>query len=107
MGEMPILETWSESNEAWKAATKKPDFFVVDDMWDERSRWVRVEASPKLVNTALLLELVRLLKDFRDWCVYLALVQGGLTVFANRIFYEGQLFAEARSVNDLGADVKR
>lgn len=41
MGKMPILDTYEESDTAWPAATKRPDFFVVDD--DMYGNSVRVE----------------------------------------------------------------
>jgi hypothetical protein len=102
MGEMPLLADWESSEAAWPSETSAPDFFVVDDMWNDRSRWNRVEASPWLVNTALLWDVVLMVQNFPDWCVYLALQEGGLTVFGNRILYEGTLFAGTQSIEDLG-----
>ncbi len=98
---MPILETWEESENAWKSGVRNPDFFVVSDMYNEWNRWNRVEASPSFVNGNLLTELVAMLLSWPEWCVYLALVDGGLTVFRNRILYEGSLFEGSDSISDL------
>jgi hypothetical protein len=101
MGELPILEDWESSEEAWEGGSPHPDFFVVSDMWNRWSRWNRVEASPWLIKVKLLSELVLMLETFPDWCVYLALQKGGLTVFSNRVLYEGELFAGSQSMDDL------
>jgi len=102
MGELPIFDDWETSNEAWEAGTRNPDFFVVDDMYNQYDRWNRVEASPWFVTTRLLHDLVALVQRWPGWCVYLALTKGGLTVLEDRILYEGELFADARSVDELG-----
>ena len=99
MGQMPILETYEESNDAWQAAANKPDFFVVDD--DMYGMSVRVEAACVLVKAVLLEELAMFLTQFREWCVYLALVKGGLWVFHDRILFEGNFFTDCRSLKDL------
>jgi len=101
MGEMPILDDLETSEEAWHGGTKNPDFFVVADMWNEYNRWNRVETSPWLVNISLLHELIAMVRTWPGWCVYLALVQGGVTVLGDRVLYEGDLFAGATSLKDL------
>jgi len=110
MEKMPILDTHEESNDAWEIASKRPDFFVVDD--DLYGNSVRVEADCTLIKPVLLDELLMLLAQLGDWSVYMALIEGGLWVFNDRILYEGDFFAGCCSVNDLyhrcalGADGK-
>ena len=101
MGEMPILEDWEASESAWEVAESDPDFFVVDDMWNQWSRWNRVEAAPWLVTADLLVDVTQMLSAFPEWCVYFALTEGGLTVFHDRILFEGALFSGASSIDDL------
>lgn len=107
-GKMPILDTYEESLDARGAAAvpsqavnSKPDFFVVDD--DMYGMSVRVEAVYTLARRPLLEELAMLLKPkrFQEWCMYLALIKGGLFVFHDRILFEGNLFAGCTSVEDL------
>ena len=102
-GEIPILDDWDASEKAWKGGVANPDFFVVSDMYNEYNRWNRVEASPWLVTTPLLCDLIDMVQQWPGWCVYLALEQGGLTVIADRILCDGDLFAGASSVAELGA----
>jgi len=98
-GKMPILDSYEESAKEWRGGDKKPDFFVVDD--DMYGLSVRVEASWTLIKPALLEELAMFLKQCQEWCVYLALVRGGLFIFHDRILYEGTFFAGCCSVEDL------
>ena len=100
-GEMPILETWEESEDAWKPGNQNPDFYVVSDMYNKRYRWNRVEASPWLINGDALTDLLAMLLDWPEWCIYFALVDGGLTIFRNRILYEGTVFEGCASISDL------
>ena len=62
---------------------RKPDFFVVDD--DMYGNSVRIEASCRPLKPPLLDELFMLLAPLRDWSVYLALINGGLWVFRDRV----------------------
>jgi len=78
-----------------------PISFVVADMWNRWDRWVRIEAEATLIKPPLLHDLAITLSPFQEWCVYLALVRGGLTVFGNRILFEGSLFDGCCSVDDV------
>ena len=98
-GKLPILETYEESTNEWRAANRKPEFFVVDD--DMYGNSVRVEAIAALVKPPLLDELLMLLIPLRDWSVYLALINGGLWVFRDLVLFEGSFFADCVSVADL------
>jgi hypothetical protein len=48
LGKLPILDTYEESTNERHIATRKPDFFVVED--DMYGNSVRVEANSALVN---------------------------------------------------------
>lgn len=95
-GKRPILETYSRDE--WYRRPKA-DFFVVDD--DMYGLSVRVEASWTMAKPTLLEELATSLKQCQEWCVYLALVKGGLFVFHDQILFEGAFFAGCTSVEDI------
>jgi hypothetical protein len=99
MGKMPILDSYEESQDDWQTSHPKPDFFVVDD--DMYGMSVRVEGACALAKPVLLEELAMLLQQFKEWCMYLALIKGGLWVFHDRILFEGPFFAGCCSVKDL------
>jgi hypothetical protein len=98
-GKRPIVDSDEESLNDWRFINREPDFFVVDD--DMYGMSVRVEANCHLAKPALLEELTMLLNQFEEWCVYLALVKGGLFVFHDRILFEGTFFSGCCSVEDL------
>jgi hypothetical protein len=62
---------------------------------------VRVEAECTLAKPVLLEELTMLLKQFEEWCVYLALIKGGLWIFHDRILFEGTFFSGCCFLEDL------
>lgn len=97
-GRMLIADTYEESAHE-PASACRADFFVVDD--DMYGLSVRVEASWNLAKPALLEELAMFLKQCQEWCVYLALVKGGLFIFHDRILYEGPFFDGCGSVKDI------
>jgi hypothetical protein len=73
-GHLPILDSYEESIDAWQMGDPTPDFFVVDD--DMYGLSVRVEAVCTFAKPVLFEELTMLLKQFQEWCVYLAAVKG-------------------------------
>jgi hypothetical protein len=99
MGKRPILDSEEESEADWHISNRKPDFFVVDD--DMYGMSVRVEAACALVKPVALEEFGIFLKQFEEWCVYLALIKGGVWVFHDRILFEGSFFAGCGSIKDL------
>jgi hypothetical protein len=98
-GKMPILDTYEESEENWRVIDSNSDFFAVDD--DMYGLSVRVETSWTHAKPALLEELAMFLKRCQEWCVYLALIKGGLFIFHDRILYEGTFFTGCSSVENL------
>ena len=78
-GKKPIFDTYEEAElHERQGGVAKPDFFVVDD--DMYGLSVRVEASWTLLKPALIEELAMFLKQCQEWCVYLALIKGGLFI---------------------------
>ena len=101
-GEMPIHWTFKASKRAWKSGTRNPDFFVVSDMYNQYDRWNRVEADPWRTTAETLHDVIAMVRRWPGWCVYMALIQGGLTILGDRVLYEGDLFAEAATEEELG-----
>src|SRR5437763_3618039 len=102
-GKLCIQDSEEQSTEVWSGAgtTRHTDFYVVSDIWNYWSRWIRIESGLHLINKPLLDELAMTLLPFPSWCLYLALTKGGLTVFSDRILFEGPAFAGCCSVNDI------
>lgn len=98
-GKMPIIENYDPILHNPEPGASKPEFFVVDD--DMYGLSVRIEASWTMAKPVLLEELAIFLKTCPEWCVYLALIKGGLFVFHDRILYEGTFFSGCSSVEDI------
>jgi hypothetical protein len=102
-GKLSIRDSVEQSTEVWceDGSTRHPDFYVVSDIWNYWSRWIRIESGLHLIKKPLLDELTMALLPLSGWCFYLALTKGGLTVFSNRILFEGAAFSGCSSVNDI------
>ena|SRR5271167_3808790 len=102
-GKLCIRDSVEQSTELWSGdgTARHPDFYVVSDIWNYWSRWIRIESGIHFIKKPLLEELVMTLLPVPSWCLYLALTKGGLTVFSNRILFEGSAFAGCRSINDI------
>jgi hypothetical protein len=105
-GKLHIRESVELDTEVWygtgSRSPRNPDFYVVSDIWNYWSRWVRIETTkPSLIKPPLLDELIMILLTLPGWCVYVALGEGGLTVFDNRILFEGPLFLGSCSIDDI------
>jgi hypothetical protein len=101
-GRLRINESVELDTEVWHGdAARYPDFYVVSDIWNFWSRWIRIESQLRLIKPPLLEELTMTLSPIPGWCFYLALGKGGLTVFSNRILYEGQVFIDCSSIADV------
>ena len=98
-GKMPIIENYDPIRHDPEPGTSKPEFFVVDD--DMYGLSVRIEASWTMAKPVLLEELAIFLKTCSEWCVYLALIKGGLFIFHDRILYEGPFFSGCSSVEEI------
>jgi len=101
-GKLCIPDSVERSTEVWAGnGTHNPDFYVVSDIWNYWSRWIRIECGLHLIKKPLLDELAMTLLPLPSWCLYLALKEGGLTVFSNRILFEGPAFAGCSSVTEI------
>ena len=73
-GKLCIQNSVDLSAEVWSGdGNPHPDFFVVDDIWNYWSRWIRIEGGLHLIKRPLLDELAMTLSPLPDWCLYLAL----------------------------------
>ena len=101
-GRLGIEESVELGTEVWHGdASRHPDFYVVFDIWNYWSRWIRIESELRLIRAPLLEELTMIVSPIPSWCLYLALRKGGLTVFCNRILYEGEVFIGSCSITDI------
>ena len=83
------------------ATASDPMFFVVDDWYNERDRFHRVEAEPHAIQRGLIGAVMAMLKENGGWEVYFALTEGGLLVSEDKVEFEGAGFEGCLSLGDI------
>jgi hypothetical protein len=78
-----------------------PAFYVVDDMYNDRSRLHLVEADAVDVTEMVANALAQALESNPGWGVHVAIGDAGLYVFANHIVPCGRRFWDCASVTDI------
>lgn len=78
-----------------------PDFFVVDDMWNEHDRLSLVESDPKHITADVIEALAEMASAFPRWRVVLKLGDCGLDVFGDKVIVGGRRFWDCNTVKDL------
>jgi hypothetical protein len=81
---------------AWGPIESDPTFFVVDDWYNEKDRFHRVEAEPQAIRPRLLRDVMGFLRLREGWEVYFAVVKGDLLVSGDSVEYEGAEFEGSR-----------
>ena len=101
-GKLHIQDSVELDTEVWMGeGNRHPDFYVVSDIYNFWSRWIRIEGDLRRIKPPLLEELTMTLSPIRSWCLYLAMGKGGLTVFCDRILCEGPAFVDCSSIADI------
>ena len=98
-GDCKSLSSWDEKR--GPVTSRRPDYFVVSDQYNQRDRFHRVEADPRMLKAGLLGSLISMLQNTKGWIVYIALMKGGLVVSSTSIGYEGNGFSGCESIADL------
>lgn len=78
-----------------------PDFFVVDDMWNEHDRLSLVESDPEHITVSLIESLAEMTSTFPGWRVALKLGDCGIDVFGDKVLVGGRRFWDCKTVDDL------
>jgi hypothetical protein len=80
-----------------------PDYFVVDDMYNEHDRITLVESDTRHISVALIEALVGNGEAFPGWRVQLSLGDAGLHVFGDKVVAAGRRFWDCTSVDEVAA----
>jgi hypothetical protein len=96
-----LADTEEEAPTFEKESVKNPDFFVVDDMWNEHDRLSLVESDPKYINAKVIEALAEMASGFPGWRVVLRLGDCGLVVFGDKVIAGGRRFWDCSAVEDL------
>jgi hypothetical protein len=78
-----------------------PDFFVVDDMYNEHDKLSIVESDPKFVTANLITALSDMALGFPDWWIRFSLGDSGLRISAGKLLLGGRRFWDCTSVEEV------
>jgi hypothetical protein len=90
-----------------EAVVRHPDFFVVDDMYNEHDRISLVESDPKHINAEVIVVLAEMASAFPGWRVVLKLGDCGLDVFEVKVIAGGRRFWGCDTVEELASRCAR
>jgi hypothetical protein len=102
-GEVDLSASDGEDLVFEEGVAKNPDFFVVDDMWNEHDRLSIVECDPKHVKTELIESIGQMACEFPGWRVVLRMGDCGLDVFGDKVIPGGRRFWDCGAVAELAS----
>jgi hypothetical protein len=82
---------------------RNPDFFVVDDMYNENDRLSIVECDVKFVDAELIQSMVAMASSFPGWRVVMNMGDSGLRVYGDRVLVGGRRFWGCSTIEEIGA----
>jgi hypothetical protein len=93
MGEARITEDETGPPEPWSVECHDPDFFVVDDWYNDWSFWAKVETQARNVSLAVMESLVAVLREMPvNWAIGISIPRRGyILLFADRFMVDGPL----------------
>lgn len=85
-----------------KETVEDPDFFVVEDIYNDHDRLSVVECNPVHINADLINSLSEMTRNFPGWWVSFSLGDSGLFVSSESVLLGGRRFWDCSSVRELG-----
>ncbi len=101
LGEADLSVDWDQGPSFSDAVVENPDFFIVDDMYNEHDRLSVVECQPKYIGSALIESLSIMARDFPGWRISFSLGDSGMQVSSDAIFVDGRRFWDCTSVEEI------
>lgn len=86
----------------FKETVEDPDFFVVDDIYNDHDRLSIVECDPAHINSGLINSLTEMTGNFPGWWVSFSLGDSGLFISSEAVLLGGRRFWDCKSVQELG-----
>ncbi len=87
----------------FERGARHPDFFVVDDMYNEHDQLSLVECDVKLVCAGLIHSMVEMACGFPGWRVVMNMGDSGLRIYGDRVLVGGRRFWDCSTIEELGA----
>jgi hypothetical protein len=86
----------------FKETVEDPDFFMVDDIYNDYDRLSTVECNPDHINADLINSLREMTRNFPGWWVSFSLGDSGLFVSSEAVLLGGRRFWDCNSEQELG-----
>ncbi len=107
MGEVDLAVDDDSEPEFEEGVVEEPDFFVVDDMWNQYDRLSIVESEPRHITAELIESLTDMARGFPGWYVVIRLGDCGLNVFSDRVLVGGRRFWDCETVEEIASRCRR
>ena len=101
MGEVDLSAAEEDQPSFDPAVVQEPDFFVVDDMYNEHDKISPVECSPAKIDAVVVESLAAMMRSFPGWRVHFALGDSGLVVSADAVLVGGRRFWDCGSIVEI------
>ena len=101
MGEVDLSIDTEDAPSFRDDTVDDPDFFVVDDMYNEYNRLSIVECNPSHINANLLNSLSEMIRNFPGWWVSFSLGDSGLFVTSETVLLGGRRFWDCRCLEEI------
>jgi hypothetical protein len=79
----------------------EPDFFVVDDMYNEHDKVSTVECTPASIDAVVIESLAAMMRVFPGWRVHFALGDSGVVISSDAVLVGGRRFWDCGSMVEL------
>jgi hypothetical protein len=98
MGEVDLTLTEEDDPSFSSEIVESPDFFVVDDMYNEHDRISIVECDPANIDAVVIESLCAMMLMFPNWRVSIKLGDSGLLISSDAVLVGGRRFWDCTSV---------
>jgi hypothetical protein len=107
MGEVNLSNSEEDELSFSPEIVKNPDFFVVDDMYNEHDKISRVECLPANLDAVIIESLSSMMRMFPGWHVSFGLGDSGMVVTSEAVLIGGRRFWDCESILDVSERCQR
>jgi hypothetical protein len=101
MGEVDLSADEEDQPYFSPEIVEEPDFFVVDDMYNEHDKVSMVECTPARIDAVVIESFAAMMRVFPGWRVHFALGDSGVVIFSDAVLVGGRRFWDCGSIVEL------
>jgi hypothetical protein len=107
MGEVDLSVIDEDEPSFSSEIVKNPEFFVVDDMYNEHDKISIVECAPANIDAVVIESLCAMMSIFSGWRVSFSLGDSGIVVYSDAVLVGGRRFWDCASVSEVSERCQR